>query len=338
MTLIHYPDIRSKRKGDFPFSPMTLEGGDDILQKGGARFLWEALEASLDRKVSSVSVEIASAQDTVRIIAYLNSADVALLSATIVNPVLLHWLRGRGRQWGESPYINLSLDAGGSGQGTSSSKSPWSNIVATVKRHKPKGFDPVEIQREKDKYFKWSSPSEAILPTDDEAFATKVRAYKASAKSTKPADSTTFEETFKAIEEQVGTPIPNALRILHSEVSCDDSIFHGQTLLTPEELLREWQLWRDIYVSWSLSDLKSHVTASRNIVFPVYTCPRWLPFLKVDGNFLCLDLSPGKKGHYGQVIAMGEDLDRRALIASSLDEWLDFCEQTLRGIPVQVLP
>ncbi|MBL4846555.1 MAG: SMI1/KNR4 family protein [Planctomycetes bacterium] len=140
------------------------------------------------------------------------------------------------------------------------------------------------------------------------------------------------------MEAQVGAPLPLELGALLERVRPGDPLFFGSALLDPAELLRHWTVHRDVYESMELADLKQHISSPRGYVYPVYTCPRWVPFLEKGQAFLCLDLVPGKKGNYGQVIAMGEDLDHRPVIAPSLSRWVELCTRKAAGEHVRVLP
>lgn len=55
---------------------------------------------------------------------------------------------------------------------------------------------------------------------------------------------------------------------------------------------------------------------------PVYVHEGWVPLVKdFSGNNIAVDLSPGPKGKWGQIICFGQDFDTKFVIA---DSWLDF--------------
>lgn len=58
-------------------------------------------------------------------------------------------------------------------------------------------------------------------------------------------------------------------------------------------------------------------------VQPVYANPGWIPLAKdYDGNNIGVDLVPGPKGHYGQVILFGRDFDTKYVVAPSWARFL----------------
>ncbi|GMG42352.1 unnamed protein product [Ambrosiozyma monospora] len=56
---------------------------------------------------------------------------------------------------------------------------------------------------------------------------------------------------------------------------------------------------------------------------PMYYNPNWIPIVKDNGgNNIALDLAPGPRGRYGQVILYGRDFDTKFLVANSFTEFL----------------
>lgn len=126
-------------------------------------------------------------------------------------------------------------------------------------------------------------------------------------------------------------------------------ILFGVTLLDCEEIVEEWQLWKkvaDAYVreTLPLPDLESSsstsTSASRrqskifgatqrfqscrppDTIQRVYAHPAWIPLAKdFSGNNIAVDLSPGPRGTWGQVILFGRECETKYVVARS---WASF--------------
>ncbi|GMM35265.1 hypothetical protein DASC09_025900 [Saccharomycopsis crataegensis] len=61
---------------------------------------------------------------------------------------------------------------------------------------------------------------------------------------------------------------------------------------------------------------------------PVYVHSGWVPLVKdFSGNNIAIDLAPGPKGKWGQVICFGNDFDTKFVIANS---WSEFMENVVK--------
>lgn len=132
-------------------------------------------------------------------------------------------------------------------------------------------------------------------------------------------------------------------------------IFFGIVLLDLEGISEEWNVWRRAALKIEelshrslpqKSSLASSSASARHsqqqqqhrhawieqqrscppeAVQPVYAHPSWIPLAKdIDGNNIAVDLSPGPRGRYGQVILFGRDFDTKYVVAPS---WGDFLAQ-----------
>lgn len=126
-------------------------------------------------------------------------------------------------------------------------------------------------------------------------------------------------------------------------------VFFGIVLLDLEGISEEWNVWRRAALKIEELSNRSRPQASSaasssaslrhppqnkhawierqrscppDAVQPVYAHPGWIPLAKDgDGNNIAVDLAPGPKGRYGQVILFGRDFDTKFVIAPS---WGDF--------------
>lgn len=131
-------------------------------------------------------------------------------------------------------------------------------------------------------------------------------------------------------------------------------IIFGCMLLDCEEIVQEWQNWRQVNeqylappTAFSVSDLPPKAFAAgsssqqpakeqtqstnwrevllsrqdsqpSNAVQKAYAHPGWIPLARDwGGNCLAVDLAPGPAGKWGQIIVMGRDYDCKYVIARS---------------------
>lgn len=79
--------------------------------------------------------------------------------------------------------------------------------------------------------------------------------------------------------------------------------------------------------------LSNQKSVPEGAISPVYCDPNWIPFAKDNvGNNIAIDLAPGPRGHWGQVIVFGRDFDTKVVAASSFTEFLfSLCEDLEDG-------
>ena len=126
-------------------------------------------------------------------------------------------------------------------------------------------------------------------------------------------------------------------------------VLFGITLLDMESISEEWNVWRRTALrieemnhrnaskgpkaSTSVAPrsagmmgwIENQSSCPVDTVQPVYAHTGWIPLAKdYDGNNIGVDLAPGPKGRYGQVILFGRDFDTKYVVAPS---WGDFLAQ-----------
>lgn len=133
-------------------------------------------------------------------------------------------------------------------------------------------------------------------------------------------------------------------------------ILFGVTLLDCEEIVEEWELWKTVAQAYihetnepiitpvpspSTSD-ETHNKTQQNrrqskifgqtsrfancrppdAIQKVYAHPAWIPLAKdFSGNNIAVDLCPGPRGTWGQIILFGRDCDTKYVVARS---WASF--------------
>jgi cell wall assembly regulator SMI1 len=107
---------------------------------------------------------------------------------------------------------------------------------------------------------------------------------------------------------------------LHNGQSGGPWLIWGLELLSLERLRDEWGAWKGLLDQGAFRTFRSD-TDGRTVDDWWHPC--WLP-LTYDGggNHHCLDLHPGPKGQFGQIIAMWHDDSPRPVVAPSFRAWL----------------
>jgi cell wall assembly regulator SMI1 len=127
---------------------------------------------------------------------------------------------------------------------------------------------------------------------------------------------------------QFGFQLPAVVRESYLEVDGQEAesasgysegLFFGLTLLPLEDVLDEWRLWREVDEDANTGANPRLLEAMRSLpdqwVRHEYSCRGWLP-LATDraGNYLGVDVDPGKNGVAGQVIVFGRDFDTKVVL------------------------
>lgn len=127
-------------------------------------------------------------------------------------------------------------------------------------------------------------------------------------------------------------------------------ILFGVTLLDCEEIVEEWQLWKKVAEAYAqeatIINVMSNSTTTADqpssardarrqsklfgqtsrfansrppdTIQKVYAHPAWIPLAKdFSGNNIAVDLCPGQKGTWGQIILFGRDCDTKYVVARS---------------------
>ncbi|THH31157.1 hypothetical protein EUX98_g3031 [Antrodiella citrinella] len=104
-----------------------------------------------------------------------------------------------------------------------------------------------------------------------------------------------------------------------SSAGCSEGLFFGLTLLPLENVLQEWQFWREVDEdpNTGANDRLRSVMQSipSGWVKQEYSSRGWIPLVADKaGNYLGVDMSPGEEGEVGQVIVFGRDFDTKVVM------------------------
>ena len=144
-----------------------------------------------------------------------------------------------------------------------------------------------------------------------------------------------FEDELK---REVGQRLPQSLRDIYLQNDGQDrktmyGIFFGLEFLSLENLIDNWNVWRDVASDSFYADMIDFSTFyPEEAIKHKYACAGWFPF-SVDGggNHLGIDLSPGPQGKIGQVINFGADEENKVVVATSFEAFLAWQLAQLQG-------
>lgn len=130
------------------------------------------------------------------------------------------------------------------------------------------------------------------------------------------------------IEMQFGFALPAVVRQSYlvvdgqeaeSAAGCSEGLFFGLTLLPLEDVLEEWRFWREVDddpttgANLRLRDMMQSIPPQW--VRKDYSQRGWIPLIADKaGNYIGIDLNPGKGGAVGQVIVFGRDFDTKVVL------------------------
>ncbi|KAJ7461018.1 hypothetical protein B0H11DRAFT_2057828 [Mycena galericulata] len=130
------------------------------------------------------------------------------------------------------------------------------------------------------------------------------------------------------IETQFGFDLPPVVRESYlatdgqeaeSSAGCSEGLFFGLTLLPLEDVLEEWQFWREVDEDPSTGANTNLRESMRSIptgwVRKEYSQRGWIPLIADKaGNYVGVDLNPDDGGSVGQVIVFGRDFDTKVVL------------------------
>lgn len=125
------------------------------------------------------------------------------------------------------------------------------------------------------------------------------------------------------LEKQLGLFLPKdfieCLKIHNGQYGNSEGLFSGVEFLSTKRILEEWSIWKDLFDYGDFHNMKSESDEEINAT---WWDTKWIPFTyNGNGDHLCLDLNPTKKGKAGQVITLWHDSGERKIKARSFSEW-----------------
>ncbi|AJZ90657.1 SMI1/KNR4 family protein [Cedecea neteri] len=140
------------------------------------------------------------------------------------------------------------------------------------------------------------------------------------------------EHLLDTFSRRLNAPLPDAFKALYrwhngQRMAIHSGPWYGLSFLTLEQVIKELDDWQSVIAGLPSEELREmNATMSSTppgFVKCEYSNPLWIPFAyDYGGNYLGIDLAPGMKGHYGQVINFGRDEKRKIAVAPDLNSFI----------------
>jgi cell wall assembly regulator SMI1 len=130
-------------------------------------------------------------------------------------------------------------------------------------------------------------------------------------------------------EHQIQIELPSSFKELYKWHNGQNhetypGLFYGLEFLSLKEISRHWQIWAELFDEGINKDIIGESAVPGKVQL-MYTNKKWIPFAyDWGGNHLGIDLDPGKKGKFGQVINFGRDEDSKYVFADNLPKFLEW--------------
>jgi cell wall assembly regulator SMI1 len=136
------------------------------------------------------------------------------------------------------------------------------------------------------------------------------------------------EEEIKELEEKMELVLPEdfvASLLIHN----GGGGFHDYEYLSIDQIYKFWSMMNELKEEGAFASYEIKET-NRGIIKDTWWHSHWIPFaLDSGGNSICIDLSPEKKGTYGQIIYKEKEEGPLISNQKSFFEWLWAYQQDL---------
>ncbi|MGI2329089.1 SMI1/KNR4 family protein [Planococcus sp. YIM B11945] len=142
-------------------------------------------------------------------------------------------------------------------------------------------------------------------------------------------------EEIGKVEQEIGVDFTEELkelyRIHNGELSEGPGLFFGMAFLSLTAMLNEWRFSSETADAELAHEIPSY-SVPAEVIKERYSNKKWLPIAHdYGGNFLAVDLDPGPKGVYGQIINYGRDEEVKYVVAYSVKDLLEFISKTIES-------
>jgi cell wall assembly regulator SMI1 len=131
------------------------------------------------------------------------------------------------------------------------------------------------------------------------------------------------------LEALIGAKLPEDFvafyKVHNGQDPREGGLINTEELLSFDRIKDEWGIWKDLLDKNTFTDDNGvpYQSDSDAEIKPDWWNPLWIPITyDGSGNHYCLDLDPGRNGHYGQIIRMWHDDAERSFEADSFGAWI----------------
>lgn len=240
------------------------------------------------------------------------------------------WIQSLAAGMSEAPTIVFTIRP--NGMSTSRWKTPdWqSQTTACLQANLPKLYKKPQLQAEKQDFLNASQPQASMRQTIDITETERLwRSFMKMTPSLQEHNKNSLGEKqtakFEAFATETGYELPPELKTIYQLSDGATADFMGPKLMPLSQVIQEWKNWKQIFDEWTLEELTGNNEADGEKTLGIYTNPYWIPLISdAAGNFIGMDLMPGKAGKTGQIIRFGTDIDTITVEAEDLNQFLFF--------------
>lgn len=137
---------------------------------------------------------------------------------------------------------------------------------------------------------------------------------------------------FTLFKTETALELPPELKLIYSLHDGAARLFFGFDLMSLSKVIQEWHNWKLIFDDWSLEELTGNNYSDSNLTIGMYTNPPSIPLIDLfGGNFIGMDLMPGKRGKLGQIITFGADTDTITCLAKNFNHFLSLSIELIKN-------
>ncbi|MFY0253390.1 SMI1/KNR4 family protein [Chitinophaga sp. 30R24] len=136
-------------------------------------------------------------------------------------------------------------------------------------------------------------------------------------------------EAVESLEKLIGTDLPTSFKAFYAihngQQKSKTGLVDADQLLAIDDIILQWYHWKDLLDAGTFTWQDSPILSAPDTgIKNDWWNPLWIPITSDGfGNHLCIDLDPALEGNHGQIITLWHDDSHRAIVASSLEAWLE---------------
>lgn len=136
-----------------------------------------------------------------------------------------------------------------------------------------------------------------------------------------PATDDEINELQIALGVQLPLDFIACLKVHNGQGNMAGGIFDNSEFLSTNEILSQWQVWKDLLDSGDFQGIQSEPSIGiRND----WWNPKWIPIThNGGGDHYCIDLAPSPDGSSGQIITMWHDMGNREVQSPNFAQWFE---------------
>ena len=140
------------------------------------------------------------------------------------------------------------------------------------------------------------------------------------------------QDELAKLESIIGFNLPEDFKTLYFEFNGQNNLQnpmfeYGYALMEIDVIISNWKVMKELYDSDTESRTVYGISGK---IMETWWQPAWVPIAELgNGDFICIDMSPGKLGTQGQIIEFINDDSERNFLGKSLKDYVGQLESNL---------